>query len=450
MKKFVLSSVFALLMIFSLNTDAHAEEFCALGSYPAGEEISAYIALVSNEATVSAEGLPSEFWIRESPGDHGKHLSLEGKSMAAGELNFSIIVSEAPGKINCNASFEPALPQISIPGDFSCAIGDSIEMHVSAHVSDGGTLSYQWYSGAGLAGSAISGATGSSYFPDTSHPGQQSYFCEVTNTNNSYTSTALSDVMFVSVAEPRITGIEVESLPETLVYAPGDTLDTNGLHWAEVLWRQYEAIGLPVSKADFREAYVHGERTMGRQSLVHPTDDFRQVLLIKSRLQLRYLVDKGLLDTDVYHLEPYAEQIADGGYQVARAVTQSARKVLQMLKTKYKLVLVSNFYGNIRTILEDFNLLCLFEEVVESSVVGVRKPDPAIFALGVEALGLPPEQVAVVGDSYTKDILPAHSLGCRTVWLKGIGWETEEYDESLPSAVIGTLEEVTEVVERLL
>lgn len=229
MKKFVLSSVFALLMIFSLNTDAYAEEFCALGSYPAGEEISAYIALVSNEATVSAEGLPSEFWIRESPGDHGKHLSLEGKSMVAGELNFSIIVSEAPGKINCNASFEPALPQLSIPGDFSCAIGDSIEMHVSAHVSDGGTLSYQWYSGAGLAGSAISGATGSSYFPDTSHPGQQSYFCEVTNTNNSYTSTALSDVMFVSVAEPRITGIEIESLPEMLVYAPGDTLDTNGL-----------------------------------------------------------------------------------------------------------------------------------------------------------------------------------------------------------------------------
>ena len=234
-----------------------------------------------------------------------------------------------------------------------------------------------------------------------------------------------------------------------LIFDYGGTLDTNGLHWAEVLWRQYEAIGLPVSKADFREAYVHGERTMGKQPLVHPADDFRQVLLIKSRLQLRYLVDKGLLDTDVYHLEPYAEQIADGGYQVARAVTQSARKVLQRLKEKYKMVLVSNFYGNIRTILEDFDLLCYFEQVVESSVVGVRKPDPAIFALGVEALNLSPEQVAVVGDSYTKDILPAHSLGCHTVWLKGIGWEPEEHDETLPSAVIGSLEEVIEVVDSL-
>lgn len=241
-----------------------------------------------------------------------------------------------------------------------------------------------------------------------------------------------------------------QTMLKGIIFDYGGTLDTNGLHWAEVLWRQYEAIGLPVSKADFREAYVHGERTMGRQPLVHPTDDFRQVLVIKSRLQLQFLADKGVLDTDAWPIETYAGRIADGGYQVARAVTQSARKVIQRLKTKYKLVLVSNFYGNIRTILEDFNLLCLFEEVVESSVVGVRKPDPAIFALGVEALGLPPEQVAVVGDSYTKDILPAHSLGCRTVWLKGIGWEPEEHDESLPSAVIGTLEEVTEVMEGLL
>lgn len=234
-----------------------------------------------------------------------------------------------------------------------------------------------------------------------------------------------------------------------LIFDYGGTLDTNGLHWAEVLWRQYEAIGLPVSKADFREAYVHGERTMGKQPLVRPTDDFRQVLVIKSRLQLQFLTEKGVLDTDAWLIEPYAEQIADGGYRVARAVTQSARKVLQRLKEKYKMVLVSNFYGNIRTILEDFDLLCYFEQVVESSVVGVRKPDPAIFALGVEALNLSPEQVAVVGDSYTKDILPAHSLGCHTVWLKGIGWEPEEHDETLPSAVIGSLEEVIEVVDSL-
>lgn len=231
-----------------------------------------------------------------------------------------------------------------------------------------------------------------------------------------------------------------------IIFDYGGTLDTNGLHWAEVLWAQYETCGLPVNKADFREAYVHGERTMGNQPLVKPTDDFRQVLLIKSRLQLEYLIEKGVLDAVHFPLETYAQKIADGGYFVAKNTVYNARKVLEKLKTTYKMVLVSNFYGNIHTILEDFGLLCYFEQIVESSVVGIRKPDPAIFTLGVEALNLPPNQVVVVGDSYGKDILPAHSIGCHTVWLRGIGWADEEVDETLPTAIISDLKQVVEIL----
>ena len=201
-----------------------------------------------------------------------------------------------------------------------------------------------------------------------------------------------------------------------------------------------------MSKTDFREAYVHGERTMGKQPLVKPTDDFRQVLLIKSRLQLQFLVDKGRLDSATFSLETYAEKIADGGYLVARKTVDNARKVLQKLKTTYKMVLVSNFYGNIHTILEDFGLLCYFEQVVESSVVGIRKPDPTIFTLGVEVLNLQPEQVVVVGDSYGKDILPANSIGCHTVWLRGIGWADEQVDETLPTAIISDLSQVVKIL----
>ena len=234
-----------------------------------------------------------------------------------------------------------------------------------------------------------------------------------------------------------------------IIFDYGGTLDTNGIHWAEVLYRVYLLLHLPVKYDDFREAYVHGERTMGKQPLVKPTDNFQQVLYIKCRLQLQFLVDKGLLDATKYPVEAYAGRISRDCYIMARNVTHSAQKVLQSLERKYKMVLVSNFYGNIHTILEDFGLLCHFERVVESSVVGVRKPDPAIFELGVEALGLTPDEVAVVGDSYTKDILPARSLGCHTVWLKGIGWEEEAHDESLPSAVIGSLEELPEVIEKI-
>ena len=71
-------------------------------------------------------------------------------------------------------------------------------------------------------------------------------------------------------------------------------------------------------------------------------------------------------------------------------VLEVSRPVVEHLARRFPLVLVSNFYGNIHTILRDFRLE-YFQAVVESAVVGVRKPDPQIFRLGVEALGLPAE-----------------------------------------------------------
>ena len=90
-------------------------------------------------------------------------------------------------------------------------------------------------------------------------------------------------------------------------------------------------------------------------------------------------------------------------------------------------------------VLKDFGLDGFFSRIVESSVVGVRKPDPAIYRLGVEAMGLPAGQVLVVGDSFSKDVVPAKKVGCKVAWLKGEGWGNEETDDSLPDVVITDL-----------
>jgi putative hydrolase of the HAD superfamily len=49
--------------------------------------------------------------------------------------------------------------------------------------------------------------------------------------------------------------------------------------------------------------------------------------------------------------------------------------------------------------------------VIDSHVVGVAKPDPEIFSFGLDALGLPPERVAYVGDSVTMDVGGATAAG---------------------------------------
>jgi uncharacterized repeat protein (TIGR02543 family) len=79
---------------------------------------------------------------------------------------------------------------------------------VQAGVSDGGTLSYQWYrnsENSSSGGTLISGAASSSYTPPTNAAGTVYYYAVVTNTNNSVngnkTATAVSDVAAVMVTE---------------------------------------------------------------------------------------------------------------------------------------------------------------------------------------------------------------------------------------------------------
>ena len=130
------------------------------------------------------------------------------------------------------------------------------------------------------------------------------------------------------------------------------------------------------------------------------------------------------------------------------ALLNENRQVLEHLKQKgYPMVLVSNFYGNINQVLKDAGIDGYFEDVIESAVVGVRKPNPAIFALGVCALDLPASQVLVVGDTYGKDIIPAHKLGCHTLWIKGLQWEEKKVDESIPDGIIKKLSEMEEFLK---
>ena len=220
-----------------------------------------------------------------------------------------------------------------------------------------------------------------------------------------------------------------------VIFDYGGTIDTNSRHWAAVLWDKYMEHQVPVDKESFREAYVFGERALARYPFVQPWHNFHDVLSIKTKLQVEWLAEQRKLTMDELQLQSYATKVADSCYGYVLDILQITRPVVEKLAEKYKLVLVSNFYGNIQTILKDFGLLDFFE----SSVVGVRKPDPAIYGLGVDAMGFVAKNVLVVGDSFSKDVVPAKAVGCRVAWLKGEGWGGEVIDESVPDVIITDL-----------
>ena len=250
-----------------------------------------------------------------------------------------------------------------------------------------------------------------------------------------------------------------------IIFDYGGTLDTCGQHWGKKLWHAYERQHVPVTEQQFRDAYVYGERTLGRNPIIKPDYTFHRTLSTKIRLEMEHLCTQGAWDASEEEFKQKHQAVLEDVYAEVLATTAHSAEVLTQLSERFPMVLVSNFYGNIECVLQEFGLCKFFPRFVESAVVGIRKPDPRIFELGVEKLRSsdveektqnPPlsttlnselstlhsNEVLVVGDSFYKDILPAQKAGCRTAWFKGEGWTDETYDETIPDMVITDLSDL--------
>ena len=190
----------------------------------------------------------------------------------------------------------------------------------------------------------------------------------------------------------------------------GGTIDSDGIHWFDQ-FRDAYALVADIPEPLLWDAYVHTERTLGRNPIIGPDYTFCKTLQTKIALQTEYLQQHGITVTA-------QDTILDTCYnKVVKHISTISKPVLERLSAQYPMVLVTNFYGNMHTVLKEFGLDHLFKDVVESAVVGVRKPDPQIFRLGVAILGLEPQETVMIGDSQEKDILPAQSIGCQTIQI---------------------------------
>lgn len=233
---------------------------------------------------------------------------------------------------------------------------------------------------------------------------------------------------------------------QTFLFDYGGTLDTSATHWYYIFKQAYDRNPLTshITDAQLRQAYVIGERTLGSKRIIVPTDTFHDLLLKKVAIQVNALKEELqiLSHLDTTQCNNLIADISDYCNRIAFKTTQESAQILKDLKQCYKLIMVSNFYGNLTTVLNEYNLANFFDDVVESAVVGVRKPDPQIWSLGVKAAGTSSRSCIAVGDSYSKDIKPAASIGCQTIWFKGKEWQANEFNETLPTHIITSLADI--------
>ncbi|HEX5041322.1 MAG TPA: HAD-IA family hydrolase [Candidatus Polarisedimenticolaceae bacterium] len=93
-------------------------------------------------------------------------------------------------------------------------------------------------------------------------------------------------------------------------------------------------------------------------------------------------------------------------------------EALRRLKEQgYRMAVISNAEGRVEQDLLSAGYDGLFETVVDSFVVGVEKPDPAIFAIALERIGAAPENALYLGDVPSVDVEGARSAGIAPVLL---------------------------------
>jgi putative hydrolase of the HAD superfamily len=92
--------------------------------------------------------------------------------------------------------------------------------------------------------------------------------------------------------------------------------------------------------------------------------------------------------------------------------------VLEKLRPRFQLAVISNFDGRLRFILKHLGISSFFTQVFISSELGADKPDPAIFQRALTAINLKPDEVLHVGDDPKRDWQAAAAAGLRVFWLE--------------------------------
>jgi putative hydrolase of the HAD superfamily len=104
-----------------------------------------------------------------------------------------------------------------------------------------------------------------------------------------------------------------------------------------------------------------------------------------------------------------------------RSVRPHTREVLNRLRRRYRIGLISNSDGSVRRLFELLRLDDCFSSFTDSHHCGFEKPDRRIFEYALAELGPTPAESLYVGDIYSIDFVGAQAAGMGAVLMDVAG-----------------------------
>ena len=195
-----------------------------------------------------------------------------------------------------------------------------------------------------------------------------------------------------------------------ILFDMGGTLDGDGLHWLERFLALYKSFGVELSRETIREAFDDAERKSSLDESI-ASSNLKEMIELHVQWQLAHL---GLTDRAL------RQHLVEGFITpVRKAAADNAQLLATLVERGFELGVVSNGCGNVQQLCEDFGYTPFLSIIVDSRLVGLFKPDPAIFLHAAEKLGGNPDTIMMVGDSFERDVVPAKKAGMKTAWLEG-------------------------------
>jgi HAD superfamily hydrolase (TIGR01549 family) len=188
----------------------------------------------------------------------------------------------------------------------------------------------------------------------------------------------------------------------------GGTLDAEGLPWKERVFRLFCDEGAVVARERFDPAFYAADDAL--VGTLPATTSFQATV---ERLAAGVAAALELVDPAV------ADRVARRFLADAMRTLEGNTPLLRELGRRYRLGIVSNFYGNLTQVCDDAGIRSLFGVLVDSAEVGCTKPAPRIFRHALDALGVSAAKATFVGDSLPRDMAGARGVGMRHIWLVG-------------------------------
>lgn len=131
--------------------------------------------------------------------------------------------------------------------------------------------------------------------------------------------------------------------------------------------------------------------------------------------------------------EKLADRVCDTFGEPSRwCAYDDVAETLRRLKSQgYATGIISNWDPRLASILDGLELSKDLDTVVSSAVVGLHKPDPRIFELACERVGVSPTEAIHVGDHHYADIVGATAVGMKAVLIDRHNAENERAIASL-------------------